>query len=170
MSEPFLGEIRMTSFQYPPRGWARCDGQVLAISQNQALFALLGTNYGGNGITTFALPDLRGRSPMHAGAGRLLAERGGAQSHTLTHAELPAHTHRLNASADVATTHLPGAALPAARPRSGVNRYAPAGSGNVEMHPGTLAPAGGAQPHDNMPPFLALSFVIAMQGIFPSPT
>ncbi len=168
MAEPFLGEIRLMSFNFPPKGWALCNGQLLPINQNQALFALLGTTYGGDGRVTFALPDLRGRSPLHAGAGITLGERGGSDSHTLTANEMPSHTHALAASSDVANTHLPGAALPAGKPRGGINRYAPAGSGDSTMHVGSLTRSGGGQPHENRQPFLTLTFAIALQGIFPS--
>lgn len=168
MAEPFLAEIRLMSFNFPPKGWALCNGQLLPINQNQALFALLGTTYGGDGRVNFALPDLRGRSPLHAGAGSVLGERGGEEIHTLTVNEVPGHTHVLSASSDVANSHLPGAALPAGRPRGGINRYAPAGSGNSVMHPGSLSASGGSQAHDNMQPYLTLNFAIALQGIFPS--
>ena len=170
MAEPFLSEIRLMSFVFAPRGWALCNGQLLPINQNQALFALLGTTYGGDGRVNFALPDLRGRSPLHVGAGTSLGERDGEEAHTLTVAELPGHSHALSASSDVANTHLPGAALPAGKPRGGINRYAAAGSGNTALHPGSLTPAlGGGQPHNNLQPYLTLNFVIALQGIFPSP-
>ena len=168
MAEPFLGEIRLMSCNLPPKGWALCNGQLLPISQNLALFALLLTTYGGDGRVTFALPDLRGRSPLHAGAGIALGERGGSDGHTLTANEMPGHTHALAANSDVANTHLPGAALPAGKPRGGINRYAPAGSGNSTMHAGSLSPSGGSQPHLNQQPFLTLTFAIALQGIFPS--
>ena len=168
MAEPFLSEIRLMSFQFVPKGWALCNGQLLPINQNQALFSLLGTTYGGNGQTNFALPDLRGRSPLHVGAGIALGGMGGADSHALTVNELPGHSHALSASSDVAITHVPGAALPAGKPRGGINRYAPAGSGNSTMHAGSLSSSGGSQPHENRQPFLALTFAIALQGIFPS--
>ena len=170
MAEPFLSEIRLMSFVFAPSGWALCNGQLLPINQNQALFALLGTTYGGDGRVTFALPDLHGRSPLHVGAGTSLGERGGEETHTLTVAELPGHSHALSASSDVANTHLPGAALPAGKPRGGINRYAAAGSGNSALHPGSLTSApGGGQAHNNLQPYLTLNFVIALQGIFPSP-
>ncbi len=169
MAEPFLSEIRLMSFVYAPKGWAQCNGQLLPINQNQALFALLGTTYGGDGRVNFALPDLRGRSPLHAGNGHSLGERGGAQAHSLSAAELPAHSHVLSASSDVANSNLPGQALPAGKPRGGINRYAPAGSANTALHAGSLANAGGSQAHENRQPFLALNFCIALQGIFPSP-
>lgn len=168
MAEPFLAEIRLMSFNFPPKGWALCNGQLLPINQNQALFSLLGTTYGGNGQTNFALPDLRGRSPLHAGAGSVLGERGGEAAHTLTVNEVPGHGHVLSASSDVANSNLPGAALPAGKPRGGINRYAPAGSGNAVMHAGSLSNSGGSQAHDNMQPYLTLNFAIALQGIYPS--
>lgn len=171
MSSPFLGELRLMSFNFAPKGWAFCDGQLLAISQNQALFALLGTTYGGNGQTTFALPDLRGRAPMHAAtsfAGSVvLGEAGGAESVTLSASQLPAHTHALAASSDLANASVPGGALPAAKPRGGMNRYA-AGGGDTVMAPSSLASAGGSQPHPNLQPFTVLTWAIALQGIFPS--
>lgn len=170
MADPFLSEIRLMSFGFPPRGWAMCNGQLLPINQNQALFSLLGTTYGGDGQVNFALPDLRGCSPLHAGAGTSLGERGGEVAHTLTVGALPSHSHAMSASSDVANTHLPGAALPAGKPRGGINRYAAAGSGNTALHPGSLTAApGGSQAHNNMQPYLTLNFVIALQGIFPSP-
>lgn len=169
MAEPFLAEIRLLSFNFPPKGWALCNGQLLPINQNQALFSLLGTTYGGDGRVNFALPDLRGRSPLNAGAGTVLGEQGGEQAHTLTLGELPAHSHALSASSDVANTYLPGAALPAGKPRGGVNRYASAGTANTALHPGSLTTApGGSEAHENRQPFLALSFAIALQGIYPS--
>jgi microcystin-dependent protein len=168
MAEPFLSEIRLMSFVFPPKGWAQCNGQLLPINQNQALFSLLGTTYGGDGRVNFGLPDLRGRSPLHVGAGRVLGERGGEQAHALSQSELPAHSHTLSASADVANTHLPGTALPAAKPRGGINRYAAAGSADAALHPGSLTSVGGNQAHLNMQPFLTLNFCIALQGIFPS--
>ena len=168
MAEPFLSEIRLMSFVFPPKGWAQCNGQLLPINQNQALFALLGTTYGGDGRVNFALPDLRGRSPLHVGNGHVLGERAGEQAHTLTAAELPGHGHALSASSDVANNNLPGQALPAGKPRGGINRYAPSGSGNTTLHAGSLGNAGGSQAHQNMQPFLTLNFCIALQGIFPS--
>ena len=170
MAEPFLSEIRLMSFVFAPRGWALCNGQLLPINQNQALFSLLGTTYGGDGRVNFALPDLRGRSPLHVGAGTSLGERDGEEAHTLTVAELPGHSHALSASSDVANTNLPGTALPAGKPRGGINRYAAAGSSNTALHPGSLTAApGGGQPHNNLQPYLTINFVIALQGIFPSP-
>lgn len=168
MAEPFLAEVRICSFTFAPRGWAQCNGQLLPINQNQALFALLGTTYGGNGQVNFALPDLRGRAPLHFGAGVALGERAGEENHTLTLAETPMHQHRLRASTEFTNTGVPGNALTAAKKRGGINIYGAAGTANVQMHPGTVSPAGQSQPHPNMPPFLSLNFVIALQGIFPS--
>lgn len=167
MSDPFLGELKLMSFAFAPRGWALCNGQLLPINQNQALFALLGTTYGGDGRVNFALPDLRGRAPMHLGAGVSLGERGGAEAVALTLAQLPAHGHTLTATSDLANASAPGGAVPAAKPRGGINRYAPAGS-NTAMNPGAIAARGGSQPHDNMQPYAVLNWVIALQGIFPS--
>ena len=160
---PFLGEIGMVAFQYAPRGWALCNGQLLPINQNQALFALLGITYGGNGQTTFALPDLRDRVPIHVGTSDALGTRGGAAAHTLTAAELPTHTHALNATPSNATTAVPTAAVLAAT--SGL--YAPV-TGLTSLHPGTVGYVGGSQAHENRQPFMSINFVIAPQGIFPS--
>jgi microcystin-dependent protein len=165
MAEPFLAEIRMTSFVFAPKGWALCNGQLLPINQNQALFSLLGTTFGGDGQVNFALPDLRGRTPIHVGSGRTLGERGGEQAHTLSAAELPVHTHTAMASQDLATSILPSGNVLAT---GGANVFRDATS-PVAMHVGTLATTGGSQAHLNMSPFLTLSFVIALQGIFPSP-
>ena len=168
MAEPFLSEIRLMSFNFAPKGWASCNGQLLPINQNQALFSLLGTTYGGDGRVNFALPDLRGRSPLHVGGGTVLGQSGGAASHSLTLNELPGHSHTLSASSDVANTHVPGAALPAGKPRGGINRYAAAGGGNTALHAGSITAAPGGQPHENMQPYLTITFAIALQGIFPS--
>jgi microcystin-dependent protein len=163
MSEPFLSEIRIMSFNFPPRGWALCNGQLLPINQNQALFALLGTTYGGNGTTTFALPDLRARAPIHAGNGHTLGAAGGAAAHTLSAAELPTHTHAVagspeNGNAPVPTNNALAGAL---------NAYtAPADL--VTLHPSSVTSVGGSQPHLNVQPSLTLTFCIALQGIFPS--
>lgn len=167
MSEAFIGEIRLVAFQFAPRRWAQCNGQLLPISQNQALFSLLGTTYGGDGRVNFALPDLRSRAPMHRdGGGVQQGDRLGAESVTLTQAQLPAHSHALAASGDIANASVPGGALPAARPRGGINRYAPVA--DVSLAAGSIAAAGGNQPHDNMQPFLTMNYVICLSGIFPS--
>jgi microcystin-dependent protein len=164
VAEPFLAEIRIMSFGFAPRGWALCNGQLLPINQNQALFSLLGTTFGGDGRVNFALPDQRGRTPVHVGSGHTLGERGGEQAHTLSIAEVPTHVHVANASSENATIDSPGGNLLA----SGANQYAPA-PGNTTLHPQTISNVGGSQAHQNMQPFLALTFCIALQGIFPSP-
>ena len=165
MAEPFLSEIRIMSFQFAPRGWATCDGQLLPINQNQALFSLLGTTYGGNGQTNFALPDLRSRTPIHVGSGHTLGERGGEQAHTLTISELATHVH--SAMAQPATgTQLPPVNAVLAQ-ASNVYRTA---DNLTSLAPATVGNTGGSQAHVNMQPFLTLSFCIALQGIFPSQT
>ena len=163
MAEPFLGEIRMMSLNFPPKGWAFCNGQLLPINQNQPLFALLGTTYGGDGRITFALPNLRGRVPVHAGPTLPIGTVAGAESHTLTANELPAHTHAAQAVSAQATTADPSGALWAA---TSAPHYA-AGAQTV-MAAGAVANVGGSQPHPNMPPYLVIPFCIALQGIFPS--
>ncbi|MBK7393690.1 MAG: phage tail protein [Chloracidobacterium sp.] len=165
MADPFLSEIRLMSFSFPPRGWALCDGLLLPINQNQPLFSLLGTTYGGNGQTNFALPDLRGRTPIHVGSGHPLGERAGAQTHTLSIGELPAHTHVVNATSNNATATVPSNSLGYAR--SGTLMYGPAAS-PVAMSPNAVSNAGGSQAHQNMQPYLTINFCIALQGIFPS--
>ena len=164
MAEPFLSEIRIMSFNFAPKGWALCNGQFLPINQNQALFALLGTTYGGNGQTTFALPDLRGRTPIHVGSGHTLGENGGEQAHTISISELPTHTHVANASPNNASQPVATSAVLAAA----ANLYSPAQS-LTSLLPTTVSNVGGSQAHLNMQPFLTLSFCIALQGIFPSP-
>jgi microcystin-dependent protein len=163
MSEPYLGEIKIVSFNFPPKGWTFCNGQLLPINQNQALFAILGTTYGGDGRTTFALPNLQGRIPVHVGDGITLGERGGETAHTLNISELPAHTH-----APVGSTNAP------AFPTAAGNIWAQFpgnlynSTPNAAMNPACISPTGGNQPHENMSPYLVLNFIIALQGIFPS--
>ncbi len=164
MAEPFLSEIRLMSFVFPPKGWALCNGQLLPINQNQGLFSLLGTTFGGDGRVNFALPDFRGRTPIHVGSSHTLGERGGEQAHTLSISELPTHTHGLNAVAGPATD-----AAPTGKMLSEAQRYGTP-SELVAMAPGHIANTGGSQAHLNMQPFLTLSFCIALQGIFPSAT
>jgi microcystin-dependent protein len=166
MATPFIGQITLFAGNFAPRGWAFCDGQLLAISQNTALFSILGTTYGGDGRTTFALPDLRGRAPVHAGSSggpgltpRLLGEQGGEEAHTLIQSEMPAHAHGGRASTGDQTTNRPSGAYPA---RGGVY----ASSQDTTTGPGE--PSGGGQPHGNMQPYLGLNYIIAMEGIFPS--
>jgi microcystin-dependent protein len=165
MAEPFLSEIRIMSFVFAPKGWALCNGQLLPINQNQALFSLLGTTFGGDGRVNFALPDLRGRTPIHVGTGHTLGERGGEPAHTLSIAELPTHTHVMSGSSTPAETNVAtGGYLGIAN-----NAYGPPAN-LVAMSPATVTNTGGSQAHLNMQPFLTLSFCIALQGIFPSPT
>jgi len=164
MAEPFLAEIRIMSFNFAPKGWALCNGQLLPINQNQALFSLLGTTYGGNGQTTFALPNLQGRTPIHFGASHTLGESSGEQSHTLSIAELPTHTHPVAAS----STATGGNANPSGRFLGGGNNVYHTASSLTSMTPQTVGSLGGSQAHLNMQPFLTLNFCIALQGIFPS--
>lgn len=173
MSDPFIGQISTTAFDFAPRGWALCNGQLLPINQNAALFSLLGTRFGGNGQTNFALPDLRGRVPMHANSLNAVGQSVGIPAVTLQAANLPAHGHALNTTAELANSAVPGGAVPAARPRAGPVVYAAAGSTPaVTLNAGSVGDAGGGiggtQPHDNMQPSLGLNFIIALQGIFPS--
>jgi microcystin-dependent protein len=168
VAEPFLAEIRILSFGFPPKGWALCNGQLLPINQNTALFALIGTTYGGDGRVNFALPDLRGRTPAHRGEDLTLGQRGGLQAVTLAQAELPQHSHELVASAEPASELDPGGNVLAKKPRFGADVYAAPSGTPVALAPASLAPAGGGQAHLNMQPFLTLSFAIALQGIFPS--
>jgi microcystin-dependent protein len=168
MAEPFLSEIRIMSFGFAPKGWALCNGQLLPINQNQALFSLLGTTYGGDGRVNFALPNLQANVPIHMGQSHTLGERGGEQAHTLSTSELPAHTHFQSATAAQATASAPSnARLLAAS--GGANLYA-AASNLQPMAPNALSNVGGSQAHLNMQPFLVLNFSIALQGIFPSQT
>ena len=168
MSEPFLGEIRQTAFAFAPQGWALCNGQLLPIAQNQALFAILGTTYGGDGRVNFALPDLRGRSPAHVGSALPLGTRVGEENHTLTVTEMPPHAHSLQGSTDIANNTSPAGNAPAAKGRGGKDIYAPGNSPLQPMSPQAVLPSGGNQPHNNLQPYLAINFIIAMQGIFPS--
>ena len=162
-----MSEIRIMSFNFAPKGWAQCNGQSLPINQNQALFALLGTTYGGNGQTTFALPDLRGEVPIHMGGNfPTLGETGGQPSHTLTVSELPQHIHLVNATSVTATANTGSASLMLAQ-STPQNLYS-APSNLQAMNPATIGNAGSSQPHDNMQPYLTLNFCIALQGVFPS--
>jgi microcystin-dependent protein len=168
MSEPFLSEIKIMSFNFPPKGWAMCNGQLLPINQNQALFSLLGTTYGGDGRVNFGLPNLQGRTPMHLGNGHVLGERGGEQAHTLSISELPTHTHTASAANVPATSNAPSNARMISQ-SAGANMYG-AASNLVNMSPQALATVGTSQAHLNMQPYLTLTFCIALQGIFPSQT
>lgn len=167
MSEPYLAEIRMTGFSFAPRGWALCNGQILPINQNQALFSILGTTYGGNGQTTFALPDLRGRVPVHMDAGFNLGQQGGEASHTLIASEMPSHSHSLGISTAVSHQADPSGRVLGNVESGALNFYAPA-DGTATLAPSTVGNAGGSQPHENMQPYLTINFIIALQGIFPS--
>jgi microcystin-dependent protein len=165
MAEPFLGEIRIMSFAFAPKGWALCNGQLLPINQNQALFALLGTTFGGDGRVTFALPDLRSRTPIHVGNGHALGGKAGEQAHALSTAEMPSHTHVAHALGAQATTAAPNGNMLAiangGAVYTGVTNPTP-------LSPATIANVGGGQGHSNMQPFLTLNFCIALQGIFPA--
>jgi microcystin-dependent protein len=166
MAEPFLSEIRIMSFVFAPKGWALCNGQLLPINQNQALFSLLGTTFGGDGRVNFALPDLRGNVPIHVGQGHTLGQKSGEQAHTLSIAELPTHTHVANGTSNAGTALVPGGNLLAKNANLGFHS---ADNQLGAMAAGTIANVGGSQAHLNMQPFLTLSFCIALQGIFPSP-
>lgn len=171
MAEPFLSEIRLFSFVYAPRGWALANGQLLPINQNQALFSLLGTTFGGNGQTTFALPDFRGRTPIHVGSGHVLGEKAGEQAHTLNISELPTHTHVLTAKNTSDTSANVNNPLNSFYTNSKpANMYTSNAQNLVATAPSNVANTGGSQAHLNMQPFLTISFCIALQGIFPSPT
>jgi microcystin-dependent protein len=169
MAEPFLSEIRLMSFSFPPKGWALANGQLLPINQNQGLFSLLGTTFGGDGRVTFSLPDYRGRTPMHVGSGHTLGERGGEQAHTLSVAEIPMHTHALNArdtgSSDANVNVPAGNLFSNSKPN---NLYQNTSGGLTPLRNETISNTGGSQAHQNMQPFLTVSFCIALQGIFPS--
>jgi microcystin-dependent protein len=169
MAEPFLSEVRIMSFVFAPKGWALCNGQLLPINQNQALFSLLGTTFGGDGRVNFALPDLRARSPIHVGSGHTLGERGGEPAHTLSISELPEHTHVVNGSSALADAAVPGGNLLGAVDNATFGNAYAAPSNLVAVSPQAVGNTGGSQAHLNMQPFLTLSFCIALQGIFPSP-
>jgi microcystin-dependent protein len=165
MSDPYIGEIKVISFNYPPRGWAFCNGQTLPINQNQALFSILGTMYGGNGQTTFALPNFQGRMPIHQGQNYNVGQNGGEVAHTLTINEMPAHNHPAQGqSAPAPTTGI--APTSSVWANSGQNPFAP--TPNAGMSPAAVGNAGGSQPHPNEAPYLVLNFIIALVGIFPS--
>lgn len=163
MSDPFLGEIKVISFNFPPKGWAFCNGQLLQINQNQALFSILGTTYGGDGRVTFALPNFQSRLPVHQGQGFILGEQGGEAVHTLTINEMPAHNHP-GMGAATANGASPNGTVWA--PADGALEYFP--SPNTTMSPAAIGNVGGSQPHQNEAPYLVLNFIIALQGIFPS--
>lgn len=170
MAQPYVGEIRMFAGNFAPAGWQFCDGTLLPISENETLFQLIGTTYGGDGQSTFALPDLRGRIPIHQGNGFILAETGGAEEITLTVNQIPSHSHALLASSNLATGTAPGAAVLPARPT--VATVSPYGSDapRISMSPTAVSSVGGSQPHSNMQPYLCVNFIVSLFGIFPSPT
>ena len=172
MSNPFLAEIRIFPFNFAPKGWAFCDGQLLPLSQNTALFSLLGTTYGGNGKSNFALPNLQGNAPMHPGQGpglslHDLGETGGSETVTLLESEIPAHSHALMASGTPGTKSIPTDNV-LARTSGAMPYLPPAGAAMVSMSGQAVTPAGGDQPHNNMQPYLTLNFCIALQGVYPA--
>jgi microcystin-dependent protein len=166
MSSPFIGEIRMFAGNFAPAGWAFCDGSLLSISEFTALFQLIGTTYGGDGQTTFALPDLRSRVPVHVGPGFVLGQSGGVETVTLTVSQLPAHTHAAAADNNTGTAAAPGGNVWAAS--NNYYQFAPGSGAATPMNAGAVALSGGNQPHDNMIPFLAVNFILSLFGIFPS--
>ncbi len=165
MGTPFLAEIRIVSFNFPPKGWALSNGQLMAINQNQALFSLLGTTYGGDGVQNFALPNLQGRVPVHVGSGFVQGQIGGEESHTLLVTEMAQHTHTVSGNSAAANATSPSGNTWAS---AAANAYAGTASGAAAMLPSTIAPTGGSQSHENRQPYLVLNFIIALQGIFPS--
>lgn len=169
MAQPYVGEVRMFAGNFAPAGWMFCEGQLLPISENETLFQLIGTTYGGDGQSTFALPDLRGRIPIHQGNGFILAETGGAEEITLTVQQIPAHTHTAMASTSAATSSSPANNVPA---RASTALVFPYGTDQPQttISPNAVAASGGSQPHNNFQPYLCVSFIISLFGIFPSPT
>jgi microcystin-dependent protein len=171
MAEPFLSEIRMMSFGFAPRGWALSNGQLLPINQNQALFSLLGTTFGGDGRVNFGLPDMRARTPIHMGNGHTLGERAGEQSHTLSTSEMPAHNHLATAISTANTgTNVVNPSGQFFATSTPATLYNSSGANLTPLAANTLSSVGGSQPHQNMQPYLTISFCIALQGIFPSQT
>lgn len=173
MADPFVAEVRIFPFNFAPKGWAFCQGQLLPLSQNTALFSLLGTTYGGDGKSNFALPNMQGNACMHPGQGpglslHDLGETGGSETVTLLESEIPAHAHAVRASTDDGDLQAPAPTRSWARSTGGFAYFA--GAGNVNMSDQALAPAGGDQPHNNMPPYLTLNFCIALQGVYPPRT
>jgi microcystin-dependent protein len=164
MGTPYMGEIKIISWNFAPQGWAFANGQFLPINQNQALFSLFGTQYGGNGQTTFALPNLQGRIPIHMGNSHIIGEAGGEPFHTLSQSEMPQHIHTLNVNSGTGNATIPTGAVVAKAP---ANTYAPPAN-IVAMAPQSVGNTGGSQPHENRQPLLALNFIVALQGVFPS--
>ena len=169
MAQPYVGEIRMFAGNFAPAGWMFCEGQLLPISENETLFQLIGTTYGGDGQTTVALPDLRGRVPVHQGNGVMLAETGGSESVTLSTNQMPLHVHPLVGSATNATATSPAGGVLGTMPEVATSAYG-SDAPRTTMAPQSVGPTGGSQPHENMQPFLCLGFIISLFGIFPSPT
>jgi microcystin-dependent protein len=167
MGQPYVGEIRIFAGNFAPAGWQFCEGQLLPISENETLFQLIGTTYGGDGQSTFALPDLRGRLPVHQGNGFVLAETGGVEQVTLTTNQIPVHTHTLTATTSIASDTEAAGRIPAQTSTYDAYQSNPA---NSPMAPQSVTGVGGSQPHENLQPYLCLSFIISLFGIFPSPT
>ena len=167
MAQPYVGEIRMVGCNFAPVGWAFCDGSVLSISQNEVLFNLIGTTYGGDGVNTFKLPDLRGRIPLHQGAGFVLGQAGGTEAETLTTQQIPQHTHAATCRSTGSDSPNPAGAVWGVTAQ---NQYTPSDSMNAQMSAGTVGAAGGSQPHENRAPFLVVNFIIALFGVFPTQT
>jgi microcystin-dependent protein len=170
MAQPYVGEIRMFAGNFPPSGWMFCEGQLLPISENETLFQLIGTTYGGDGQSTFALPDLRGRIPIHMGNGFILAENGGVEEITLTIQQIPAHSHTFLATSDAASTAAPAPSETFARALASTITPYGTDAPNVNMSPQMIGSDGGSQPHTNFQPYLCIDFIISLFGIFPSPT
>ncbi|HEX2050299.1 MAG TPA: tail fiber protein [Actinomycetota bacterium] len=167
MAQPYVGEIRMFGGNFAPSGWAFCDGQLLAIAENETLFQLIGTTYGGDGEETFALPNLQSRTPIHQGSGFVLAEMAGVEEVTLTTQQIPVHSHPLLGSLTLSSALDPAANLTSQAPK---RYFSPPPASPAAMSPQSVAPVGGSQPHDNMQPYLCISFIISLFGLFPSPT
>jgi microcystin-dependent protein len=171
MGTPYLGEIKIISWNFAPKGWAFCNGQLLPINQNQALFSIFGTTYGGDGRVNFALPDFRGRVPIHQGQGFLEGQKAGQESHTVSQSEMPAHNHFVSASTSAGNSKFIQQTAPVASQNilanSGVSIYGPA-SNLSTLHPSSISNVGGSQPHENRQPYLVLNFIVALQGVFPS--
>lgn len=169
MAQPYVGEIRLFAGTFEPAGWMFCAGQLLPISENEVLFQLIGTTYGGDGQSTFALPDLRGRLPIHQGNGFILAQSGGAEEVTLPPGQIPGHTHALRGNSALASSTGPQGNVPAQSRQAGIDLYIE-DVPTVSMAPNAITSVGGSQPHTNMQPYLGLNFIISLFGIFPNPT
>jgi microcystin-dependent protein len=169
MAQPYVGEIRIFAGNFPPNGWMFCDGQLLPISENETLFNLIGTTYGGDGESTFALPDLRGRIPLHFGNGFALAETGGVETVTLTPQQIPVHSHPLLATLNQGAQNPPAQQVLAQSPTQNALPYG-TDVPPATLNPGSISPVGGSQPHENFQPYLCVNFILSLFGIFPSPT